>query len=262
MNENKIWWQSSTALDALPILKTYAESLRSHAKKVLSPGFEIELKGVSRGTFEVQNPYFEYLNNWEIIENLYIAQKEGYSAIAVGCALDPGVREVRTLTDIPVLGLAETSMLAACMLGRRFSFVTYTTGLADKKFPQLVRDYGLSERAAPVGCMNVSLEDLAKAFDNPEPIIEEFLGVSERVVQQGAEVILPGCGLLNMVLVNNGIASFLENQVPIVDVVGILLKQAESMIILKRVSNLQVSRVGYYAKPDNVEEVRSIYGLM
>lgn len=261
MNENKIWWQSSTALNSLPILEAYAKSLRLHAKRILTPEFEIEPKGVSRGTFDVHHPYFEHLNNSEIIEKLYNAHREGYAALAVGCFLDPGVREIRTVTDIPVLGMAETSMLMACMLGRRFSIVTYTSGLVDKKFPQLIRDYGLAERAAPFGCMNVSLEDLAKAFDNPKPIIDEFIRVSERLVPDGAEVILPGCGLLNMVLVKNGINTIKGGKIPVMDVVGVLLKQAEVMIGLRRISNLVVSRAGYYSKPEQVDAVRGIYGL-
>jgi allantoin racemase len=260
-NSNKIWWQGSTALETAPVLKLYTESLKRHAREILMPNLEIDVRGVSRGTFDIHHSYYEHLNNYEMIENLYTAHKKGYGAIAVGCFLDSGVREARTFTDIPVLGLAETSMLVACMLGRRFSIVTFAPGLADKKFPQLIHEYGLSERAAPIGCMTVSLEDLAKAFEEPQPVITEFLSVSEKMVQQGAEVILPGCGMLNMILVNNHLNQLQGGNVPIVDVVGLLLKQAETMITLKRVSNLTVSRSGYYEKPTNLQEIRELYGL-
>ena len=260
-NSKKIWWQGSTALETMPVLKRYTESLKRHAHEILSHDFEIEVRGVSRGTFDIHHSYFEHLNNYEMIENLYTAHKEGYGAIAVGCFLDSGVREARTFTDIPVVGLAETSMLMACMLGRRFSIITFTAGLADKKFPQLIQQYGLAERAGPIGCMSVSLEDLAKAFEEPQPIITEFSAVSERMVQEGAEVILPGCGMLNMILVDNHLNRVPNLSVPIVDVVGLLLKQAEVLITLKRVSNLKVSRSGYYEKPPNIEEIREVYGL-
>lgn len=261
MSSERIWWQSSTSLDVLPILKTYAESLQRHARRILPSNFEIVVRGVSRGTFEVDHPYFEHLNNLEIIENLYKAQKEGYTAIAVGCFLDPGVREIRTIADIPVLGIAESAMLTACMLGRKFAIVTHTPNAIIKKFSQMIREYGLSKRVAPTSCINVSMDDLAKAFENPKPIITEFLSVSEKVVQQKTEIIIPNYRLLNMVLAENKISHLPGGKIPILDATGALLKQIEALITLRRVSNLTVSRAGYYAKPTNVEEVRGIYGL-
>jgi Asp/Glu/hydantoin racemase len=260
-NHNKIWWQSSTALEHLPVLEKYSQSLKTHAEHILAPSFQIEIKGVRQPNFDIHYWYLEHLNNIEMIENLYKAHRDGYAAIVIGCFLDSGLREARTFSDVPVLGMAETAMLTSCMLGRQFSIVTYNPGLADKKFPQLIREYGLEKRSGPFGCMNVSLQDLAKAFDEPQPLIKEFVAISEDLVDRGTDIILPGCGLLNMVLVANRITHIAQGKVPVVDVVGVLLQQAESMIKLQRSSNLTVSRSGYYEIPPNIAEIRSLYSL-
>ena len=75
------------------------------------------------------------------------------------------------------------------------------------------------------------------------------------------DIILPGCGLLNMVLVDNRITHIAQGKVPVVDVVGVLLKQTELMIGLYRTSGVTVSRLGYYESPANIAEIRGLYNL-
>ena len=51
---------------------------------------------------------------------------------------------------------------------------------------------------------------------------------------------------------------------PVLDVTGCLLKTAEMMVTLRRVSNLEVSRVGHYAKPPGhqIDETYARFGLL
>jgi len=80
------------------------------------------------------------------------------------------------------------------------------------------------------------------------------------LVAQGAEVIVPGCGLLNLLCVQQGL-----NQVEgatVLDVTGALLKMTEAMITLKRVSGTGVSTRGYYGRPapDDVRKTLASFG--
>jgi hypothetical protein len=46
MRKYKILWQSSTAIAEFP---EYKNAIEAHAKKILSPNFEIEVRGVQKG---------------------------------------------------------------------------------------------------------------------------------------------------------------------------------------------------------------------
>jgi Asp/Glu/hydantoin racemase len=256
----KIWWQSSTVLDPE---SDYAKSIENHSTKILNPDFELEVHGVNRGTSELHYMFFEFLNIRSVIGNVIKAEEEGYDAVALGCFTDPGLHEAREVVNIPVLGMAESSMLFACMYGRKFSIVTYLPQVTRKRFDQLTRQYGLESRAAPMSWFEISLEMLSKSFKDPEPVIKQFVKAALESIKHGAEVILPGCGLLNMILVENGIKEIEGTGVSVLDVSGALMKLAEAMIVLNRISGTKVSRYGYYESPpkEMITEVKKIYGF-
>ena len=52
------------------------------------------------------------------------AERDGLDAISIGCDLDTGLKLARSLVDIPVVGITETSMLTSCSLGKRFGSVS------------------------------------------------------------------------------------------------------------------------------------------
>lgn len=257
MAKYKIWWQSSTAIDGFP---DYKKAIEEHGKKMFNPDFEIEVHGVPKGTNDLGFMSFEFLNNQIIMNNLFEAVEKGFDAIALGCFLDPVLQEAREVIDIPILGMAETAMLWGCMYGKRSSIVTYDPIAAKKKLPQLIYQYGFSERMAPVFNFELSLEALGTAFKDPKNTLELFSAACHRAVEQGAEVILPGCGLLNLVAVQNNLNQVGETGVPIMDVSGALMKTAEAAVILQKKSGLNISRSGFYKTPGKeiAESVRKI----
>ena len=56
-----------------------------------------------------------------MLKNVHRAVREGYDAFLIGNIADPGLREAREIADIPVLGLCESAMHVACMMGASFS---------------------------------------------------------------------------------------------------------------------------------------------
>jgi allantoin racemase len=67
------------------------------------------------------------------------------------------------------------------------------------------------------------------------------------LVAQGADVIIPAEGVLNVALVRNGVRAVAG--APVLDSYGSLIALAETMVRLRRASGLGVSRAGGYAKP-------------
>ncbi len=261
MAKYKIWWQSSTQLDLLP---GYKEAIEHHASSVLSPEFELEMHGVDSSSNLVQYSYFEMLNGRDMMQNFFIAQEQGFDAIAIGCFADPCLQEAREVLDIPVLGIAQTSLLCAQMLGAKASVVTTDETSSTKKMATLIRAYGCEDFLLPLTNCFMSLDAMVKALTEPEDAMAQYRTACEEAAAAGAEVIIPGCGLLAALSVQNRYSKVGDTGAVVLDVVGILMKAAEAAITLKKVSGMTISRNGKYRKPDDetILRVRRHYGLL
>ena len=159
----KLWYQSMSRQTEWG---GYPAVLRGILDKVKDPGTEIHAHGITKigGTGD-QYRYLEYLETGEVLENVHKAQREGYDAFLIGNIADPGLREAREIADIPVLGLCESALHMACMMGSNFSLVT----INEKFTPRIVENvyrYGLRDRFAAVNRMQVDrLTDLGSAFE-------------------------------------------------------------------------------------------------
>ena len=122
------------------------------------------------------------------------------------------------------------------------------------------QDGSTGKRDAPMVYFDMATEVMAKHFNNPGPVIEAFKSAAHQAIQSGAEVIIPGCGCLNLVLAENKFAEV--EGATVLDVTGALMKMAELMIVLHKVGGIRVSRKGYYEGPgEKVREIRAVYGL-
>jgi len=259
MRKYKILWQSSTAIAEFP---EYKNAIEAHAKKILSPNFEIEVRGVQKGTADIHFMVFDFLNNSQLFDSVIRAKKEGYDAVAIGCFMDPILEELREIMDIPVMSLGEAGMLTACMLGKYFSVISYIPQANTKFYRNLAHKYGLLERTASFMSFDLPLAELEKGFKDPGPVIKRFLTAAQKAVEEGAEVLLPGCGCLNLVIMKGKV-----NQVDgatVLDVTGALMKLTEMMIVLGEISGTKISRKGYFEAPtkEKINEVLKIYGKL
>jgi len=162
--------------------------------------------------------------------------------------------------EIPVTGPAESSMLLATLMGGRFGIVTFHPK-AVPDYEKMIRDYGFESRtiARPVRPLRQSPEEQLKALTNPEPAIEDFEEVATALVRDGAEVIIPGCLMLSPLLVKNGVHRV--ESAPVLDVVSVTVKLAESMYELSKAGLPIISRSGLYQGPEGhlVDEVRAMF---
>jgi len=241
MDRIKIWWQSSTQIENY---KAYKQAIEDHSKAVLSPGTEIEVHGVGQCCGDVSYHYNAFLNSSEILKNYVRAQKEGFNAVAIGCGMDPCLDEAKEMLDIPVFGLSETGMHTACMLGRKFSVITHSELLNVKRINILIEKYGLTSRSVAPVAFSIDMDSLANSFENPKRVLNEFIKASRLAIKNGADVIVHGCNILNLVAVKNHLWEV--DGVTVVDSAGILMKMTEAAVMLKRTSGFSVSRKGYF----------------
>ena len=89
--------------------------------------------------------------------------------------------------DIPVIGPTEAALHVASLVGDRFGLIVYH----QSQMPFLrgiVRRYGMEHHVVDFGVTGFDLPDLAAHHDE---VVENFVNEAKRLIQQGAEVIIP-----------------------------------------------------------------------
>lgn len=261
----KIWHQSLTSIEEVPI---YRDAVIKHLVKIARPDVDIVLHGMTSETYPEQYPgnfitynYLQSLHKEQFIKNAILAEKAGYDAMFIGTIPDVGLIEARSLVDIPVIGYGQASMHIASMLGSKIGIVNFLEPLADQlRFNALI--YGMSQQIGPIVQADIGFYDLLEGFANPQPIIEKFKKAARQAISEGADVIIPGEGPMNIFLTTHNIHQI--DGVPIIDSFGAGIKLCESFVDLYRVSGMSITRKGYYnAKPPRevLEKLRNHYGL-
>lgn len=261
----KIWHQSLTSIENVP---AYRDAVISHIQKIARPDVEVVLHGMSNETYPTEYPghfitysYLQNLHREQFIRNALIAESAGYDCMFIGTIPDVGLLEARTLVDIPVIGYGQASLHIASMLGDRIGIVNFLEPLADQLRYNATR-YGMSEKLGPIVQTKVGFYDILEGFNNPQPVIDSFIESAQKAIEQGADVIIPGEGPMNVFLATNGISRI--GDVPIVDSFAAGIKLCESLTDLKRFSGVSMTRKGYYnAKPpeEAVVKLRDFYNL-
>ena len=225
----------------------YFPFLRSYIAEVKSPDTEVDLRGTRVGRIDSYR-FFETLDWISILDSVIGAEQEGYDAVAIGNILDPALREARSMVDIPVLGLGETSMLTSCMMGSSFSLVGVNPYFGGR-FEENVAKYGLRDRLASIETMGLTPHELDACFSDPEQrgkAIESFEAAARASLDKGAEVVIPAGGRLTAFLNANGIREV--DGAPLLDGTVSLITATESAIRIRRQAGAFVSRRRLYAK--------------
>jgi allantoin racemase len=244
----------------------YHKTLVRILDTVKDPDTEISLHGITKvGGVADQYRYLEYLESGEVMQNVQTAMKQGYDAFLIGNVADPGLRECRELANIPVLGLCESSIHLASIMGASFSLVT----LNEKFTARIVENVdraGMRSRLNSIGRMKMDrILDLKEGFSSEQAcanIIANFRKAADATVEQGAEVVIPAGGVAMALLADKGIHD-VGRGVPVLNGITALVKMGEMAVRMNRLmSGHFVSKRLAYAPPgaEQIEEIRKYYG--
>jgi len=198
--------------------------------------------------------YIHHLSDSEIFLAVVQAEKDGFDAAMITCFHDPMLWDIRQAVDIPVVGIGESSMLLATVMGRKFGVVTISPYSIHDTEENIAR-YGLAERAVGVRSTSEDGDAQPAALVDARRGIEAFKKVARELIGDGAEVVIPGCGLMSPSLrlapgaekeYPNGVTEV--DGVPVADVFGDAIKLAEVLVALKKGGSSWISRAGLYAQ--------------
>lgn len=265
MSGLRIWHQSFTVLDDVP---HYRDALARHLETVTAADTVIDFHGMKPGTYPSDYPgthigyvYMSGLHKEQFIQAALEAERQGYDAMIIATIPDTGFEEARTLVNIPVLGFGQTSVLAAAQLGDCVGIVNFIGAL----IPQLRRNmehYRLDKLVGPIVQVDAQFHEIMAAYSSPQGLIDAFRSAALKAAEQGANVIVPGEGPLNVFLADQGIHEV--EGLPVVDSLGTLVTQAELRARVYRRTGLRPNRTGFYGQqPERqlIEAARSFYGI-
>lgn len=261
----KIWHQSLTSIHNVP---AYRDAVANHIRKIARPGVEVVLHGMSDDTYPTHYPghyvtyaYLQNLHREQFIRAAMAAEKNGYDAMFIATIPDVGLMEARTLVDIPVVGYGQASLHVASMLGDCIGIVNFLAPLADELRQNAAR-YGLGAKLGPIVQSQAGFDQVLAGFRDPAPVIAAFEQAAEQAIAQGADVIVPGEGPMNVFLATHGISRI--GDVPVIDSFAAGIKMCEALVDLKRHSGVYMTRRGYFnARPsaEAVQRLRELYNL-
>jgi allantoin racemase len=214
---------------------SFRDSQISQRKKAAFPGFEIEVVCLPHGPVSIESAYDEAMAAPHIVGEVQKAQREGFDAVSLDCAMDTVVRAARESVDIPVTSAGEASYLVAMGLCLRFSVVTVLKSTAEA-IKDNINKYGFAQRCASVRYARIpvlELKDEERAF---RAILEE---AEKAVAEDGAECIVLGCTGMSSLAIK-----LMERlHVPVIDPAVAALKLAELYLGM----GLTTSRLAYEA---------------
>ena len=252
LRDMRIWHQSMNELDRYPV---YRETLQAHLDRVCDPDTEVVLHGLVPGTYGSAAPaevlvypvlFHRVLG--QVLELFQRAQDEGFDAIAIGSYTEPFVREARSMLDIPVASMAESTLLTGCSVARRSGLVTISSEVA-WMVDTIVAANRLEDRVAGVWTIEpaVNEAELARAFTEPERVLASFATAARAAIAAGADVLIPAEGVINELLVARGVTEI--DGVCVMDAVGVAVLHARLLATLAARTGLHAGRRWHYPKP-------------
>jgi allantoin racemase len=211
------------------------------AKKFAHPETEIVAVSPAWGPASIEGHYEDQLAavaTFEVIQE----RAADFDGVVIACYGDPGLHAAREISPVPVVGIAEASMLMACTVAHRFSIVTVLPRV-EPMFETMVRMHGLEHRCASIRTTPLSVLDCER---DPEAAGREIVKASRLAIEEdGAEAICLGCA--GMGPLDKTVEAALG--VPVLDGVACAVKLLEGLVGY----GLVTSRVAAYKHPEPKE---------
>lgn len=219
------------------ISESVTSLIEAEARRTAAPGTEITMKTAPFGVAYIETR-FEALIGAYATAQVAAEHVAGHDAVIVAAFGDPGLGGLREALPVPVMGLSESALASACLLGHRFSIVAISQRIS-AWYHEVVEANGLIGRLASIRALDQPLAGIGSVQTDHA---EALRALCERAVaEDGAEVIiLAGAPLAGLARAVRG-----ELPVPVVDGVSSAVRHAETMVALAPGK----ARTGSFAPP-------------
>ncbi len=196
-----------------------------------------------------RNPYYEHLIAGAVVDTIVTAEAEGFDAFVINCFDDPGLKQVRSLVETPVIGLVEPTFHWAAQLGAKFGALVPDMPGQVSYVTRQIEQLGLAHRLIANGVRAERkrfVDSFGEALNDTRPMIDRLKAQAREMVDEGADVIVVACGGLGQVCGNAGFHT-LEHRgalIPVVNPLTTAVKTAEMAVAMGKGLGYQIpSRV-------------------
>jgi len=199
--------------------------IEAEAQRSACAGTSITMQTAEFGVAYIETR-FEALIGAYATAQLAAQHHAGHDAVVIAAFGDPGLAGLREVLPVPVLGLTESALASACMLGHRFSIIAISQRI-QAWYREVVETNGLSARLASIRALDRPLASIGAVQTDHAQALRVLC--DRAVDEDGAEVIiLAGAPLA-------GLARTLRGQlpVPVVDGVSSAVRHAETLVALE-----------------------------
>lgn len=167
--------------------------------------------------------YENQLATANVLRKIESLDSTSFDAVIVAAYSDAGLYGLRELLDVPVIGIAEASMLLAHTVGYKFSIVSFMERLGPF-MEEMVKQHGFEDRLASIRLVQIPVAELRDDAGRPNPKLIAEARAALR--DDGADVILLGGATLT------GLDKLLEQEIgaPVIDGVAAAVKVAEGLL--------------------------------
>ena len=259
----RIWYQllASNARSAENIA-----SVQLLCDQIAAPGTMVEVHGTDPGSHDWDK--YQFFGSHQVpvvLKNaLRVRKQGGYDAFIMGNSLDPGIVGLREVLDIPVLSVMEVCCHTACTMGEKFGVVTPNERF-NARFREIVEGYGLQQRSVGVTHLRVHkrISELKGMFTDQsfaDETVADFIRAGRILVERDAEVLIP-TGPTNSLLAHRKVREV--DGALVMDGYSLVLKAAEAMVAMHKLTGMCVSRKGRYAAlpPDLLKKGAELHGF-
>lgn len=207
------------------------------ARRIASPETEITTMTAELGVAYIETRFEAMLGAYATAE-LAARHAGEHDALIVAAFGDPGLAALREVLDIPVLGLTESALMSACMLGQRFSIIAISRRIS-AWYRECVQSNGLLDRLASIRTLDQRVQNIASIQSDHADALRALC--MQAIEQDGADVlIIAGAPLA-------GLARTLSADIPVplVDGVSSAVRHAESLYAL----GTHPPKMGSFAPP-------------
>jgi allantoin racemase len=208
----------------LPILsERWNGTILEEYSRWAEAGTEIGLVNVRKGPESIESEYDEEVAAPFVLQEVRKAEAEGFDGVILFCFGNSASNAAREAVSIPIIGLGEAAQFLATLLGDRFSILS-TISNALPRLRRKARAMGLDHRLASVRAINIPV-----LSEDEEEVKQALLREGKKVIEDGADVIVLGCGTFF------GVEKQLEKAlgVPVIHCALAALKVMELLVRLK-----------------------------
>ena len=211
--------------------------IEKEARLAAAPDTQITMLTAPFGVAYIETRFEALIAAYAVAE-LAAQHAHQHDALIVAAFGDPGLDALREALDIPVLGMTESALMSACMLGKRFSIIAISRRITAWYRDEVERN-GLANRLASIRCLDETLADIGRVQEDHS---DALLALCESAVaRDGADVlIIAGAPLA-------GLARSIKHKLPVpaVDGVSSAVNHAQSLASLAPTP----ARAGSFARP-------------